>query len=69
MAAVSLLFLGIAVFCGVLAFGDGGKGGVGVHIGFIIGMVGFVSFTVAMLARWAANTLDDVPGQKTRGSR
>lgn len=69
MAVVSLLFLGMTVFCGVLAFGDGGNGGIGVHAGFLIGIVGFVSFTVAMLAKWAAQTLDDVPGQKTRGSR
>ncbi|MGH7245254.1 MAG: DUF1328 domain-containing protein [Phycisphaerales bacterium] len=69
MAAVSLLFLVVAVYCGVLAFGEGGKAGVGVHIGFIIGIVGFVSFTVAILAKWAANTLDDVPGQKNRESR
>ncbi|MBL8885469.1 MAG: hypothetical protein JNK16_02315 [Phycisphaerales bacterium] len=69
MAVVSLLFLGLTVFCGVLAFGDGATRGIGVHAGFLIGIVGFVSVTVSMLARWASNTLDDVPGQKTRRSR
>lgn len=69
MAVISLLFLAITVFCGVLAFGDGGPSGTAVHVGFLIGIVGFVSFTVAMLAKWAAKTLDDVPGERKRGSR
>lgn len=69
MAAGSLLFLGITVFCGVIAFGDPARSGPLVHIGFLIGIVGFVTFTVAMLSKWAARTLDDVPGQRTRRSR
>ncbi|MBN8597891.1 MAG: hypothetical protein J0L78_09475 [Planctomycetes bacterium] len=40
-----------------------------VHAGFVFGMIGFVSFTVSVLARWAASTLDDVPGQRGAGSR
>ncbi|MBX3389265.1 MAG: hypothetical protein KF691_07385 [Phycisphaeraceae bacterium] len=68
MAAVSVLFFLIAVACGVFAFGKDG-GDVGFHIGFIIGIVGFVSFTVAILARWAAKSLDSVPGQFKRRSR
>lgn len=69
MAAVLLFFLAITVACGVLAFGESGVHGTGVHIGFLIGMIGLVSLTVAMLAKWASNTLDDVPGQKRRNSR
>lgn len=68
-AFLSLFFLGITVFCGVLAFGDSGVSGPWVHAGFVFGMIGFVSFTVSVLARWAASTLDDVPGQRGAGSR
>lgn len=69
MAVVSLLFLGVATVCGVLAFGDTGTSSVWIHIGFIVGVVGFVSLTVAWLARWASSTLDDLPGEKSHGSR
>lgn len=69
MAVFSLLFLGAAAICGMLAFGDTGVTSIWVHIGFIVGVVGFVSATVAWLARWASTTLDDVPGQRRRKSR
>jgi hypothetical protein len=69
MAIVSLLFLLMAAVCGVLAFPEGANGGTIVHIGFIIGMVGFVSFAVGSLARWATGTLDDVPGKRPRKPR
>lgn len=68
MAAVSVVFFLIAVACGILAFGKD-RGDIAYHIGFIIGIVGFVSFTVALLAKWAARSLDDVPGQAKRRSR
>ncbi len=69
MAIVSLLFFLLAATCGMLAFSEGASGGAIVHIGFIIGMVGFVSFTVGTLAKWAAGTLDDVPGKRPPKSR
>lgn len=68
MAVVSAMFLLLAVACGIFAFGKGG-GEVGFHIGFIIGIVGFVSFTVVLLARWATQSLEQVPSQMKRRSR
>jgi len=69
MAIVSLLFFVLAAVCGVLAFSDGSSSGAIIHIGFIIGIVGFVSFAAGMLAKWAAGTLDDVPGKRPPKSR
>lgn len=66
MSFLSVCFLLLATVCGFLAFGGHTDTGVLSHVGFVLGVLGFLTLAAWTLARWAVQTLDDVPGQRVR---
>ena len=53
-------FMVVAIACGIPAFsGQSGRSFGLFHIGFLIGVVGFVSCAVMALSRWAKAAIED----------